>query len=159
MLIRPYLINGAKYISIGSRVEILEGARIEALKFSDLDDNEPVISIGNRVSINPRVHIACVNSIRILDNVLIASNVFITDHGHGLPDFSDIETPPSLRKVVSKGGVEINENVWLGENVVVLPGVSIGRNSVIGANSVVSKSIPPYCVAAGCPAKIIRKLK
>ncbi|MCK7499235.1 MAG: hypothetical protein MZW92_58750 [Comamonadaceae bacterium] len=66
--------------------------------------------------------------------------------------------PPNLRPVVSKGPVIIEDEVWLGQGVVVLPNVRIGRSSIIGANAVVTHDIPPYSVAAGAPAKVIRTI-
>ena len=64
--------------------------------------------------------------------------------------------PPSLRPLFSKGEVVIEDNVWVGEGVVILPGVSIGQNSVIGANSVVTKSFPKNSVIGGNPARLIK---
>ena len=87
--------------------------------------------------------------------MLTGSNVYITDHEHGTGMKEELECPPIKRKLYSKGKVEIGNNVWLGYNVVILPGVYIGDNVTIGANSVVTKSIPSNCVAAGIPAKII----
>ncbi|MNY78908.1 Galactoside O-acetyltransferase [compost metagenome] len=66
--------------------------------------------------------------------------------------------PPAKRRLYSKGPVIIEDNVWLGEGVVVLPGVTIGENSIVGANAVVTKSIPKNCVAGGNPARIIREI-
>lgn len=59
----------------------------------------------------------------------------------------------------SKGDVSIGKNVWIGEKATILPGVTIGEGSIIGANSVVTKNIPPYSIACGIPAKVIKKLK
>lgn len=70
---------------------------------------------------------------------------------------SDLVYPPLLRPLYSKGQVVIGKNVWIGDKVTILPGVSIGDGSVIAANSVVTKSIPPYSIAAGIPAKIIKQ--
>lgn len=72
---------------------------------------------------------------------------------------SEADIEPNKRILKSRGEISIGENVWIGENVVIMPGVSIGRGCVIGANSTVTKSIPDYAVAAGSPAKIIRRLK
>jgi acetyltransferase-like isoleucine patch superfamily enzyme len=158
VLLKPLRIEGLKWAEIGHYVEIQEQARIEIFGTNESKGNQVKLSIGNNVSINPRVHIGCIRRITIGDNCLLASNVYITDHSHGEVDFNDIETPPSQRAIKSKGPVVIEENVWLGENSVVLPNVTIGRNSVIGANTVVTKSIPPYSVAAGVPARIIQTL-
>jgi acetyltransferase-like isoleucine patch superfamily enzyme len=65
---------------------------------------------------------------------------------------------PTERKVISKGAVIIGENVWIGDKVTILPGVEIGNGVVIGANSVVTKDIPSYCVVGGNPAKVIKQL-
>ena len=58
----------------------------------------------------------------------------------------------------SKGGIHIEKNVWIGNNVCILSSVNIGKGAIIGANSVVTHDVPPYCVAAGNPARIIKKL-
>jgi acetyltransferase-like isoleucine patch superfamily enzyme len=75
---------------------------------------------------------------------------------HGEINAEALKTPPSLRKVISKGPVIIEDNVWIGESVAIMPNVTIGRNAIIGANSVVTASIPPNAVAAGIPARVIR---
>ena len=67
--------------------------------------------------------------------------------------------PPVSRPLVSKGKVVIGENVWIGDKATILPGVSIGDGSVIGANAVVTKDVPPYSVVVGNPARIINKVK
>ena len=65
-------------------------------------------------------------------------------------------SPPRSRTIYSKGPVIIGENVWIGENVCILPGVTIGKGTVIGAGAVVTKDIPPFSVAGGNPARIIK---
>jgi lipopolysaccharide O-acetyltransferase len=94
------------------------------------------------------------------DRVLIGSKVLITDHNHGSygarGEHSDPCIPPSLRRL-SSAPVVIEEDVWIGEFVSVLPGVRIGKGSIIGTLSTVSRSIPAYCVAAGSPARILKR--
>jgi acetyltransferase-like isoleucine patch superfamily enzyme len=70
-----------------------------------------------------------------------------------------LELPPMSRPLVSKGAVIIKDNVWIGEGVAIMPGVTIGENSIIATNAVVTKDIPPNCVAAGVPAKVIKIIK
>jgi acetyltransferase-like isoleucine patch superfamily enzyme len=82
--------------------------------------------------------------------------VFITDHYHGTTGADDLAIPPLERKLFFKGPVVIEENVWIGEGVAIMPDVTIGKGSVIGANAVVTKSVPPLSVVAGAPAKVIR---
>lgn len=121
------------------------------------------ISIGNNVIININCTFVDCNKIEIGNNVLIASNVQIYtathstdvnerlvanwDSNSGLPYFRAYALP-----------VKIEDNVWIGGGVIILPGVTIGKNSVIGAGSVVTKSIPKNCVAVGNPCRVIRKI-
>ena len=79
----------------------------------------------------------------------------ITDHAHGS---SCIDmTPPANRELISGGAVFIGKNVWIGDKVTILPGTTIGDGAIVAANSVVSKDIPAYSVAAGNPAKILKQ--
>jgi len=120
-----------------------------------LDRPGASISIGD----NTRVHGSCIHScenIEIGKNCLIAANCQIIDsNGH------DISYPDVANRINTKGytkPVYIEDNVWLGTNVVVLPGVRIGAGSIISANSVVHKDIPPMVIAGGNPVKIIKEL-
>ena len=120
----------------------------------------PQIIIGNNVSINMDAEISAINSIIIEDGVQMASNVLIVDHYHGRIDKTDIEVgEPSKRNLYSKGPVRIEKNVWIGYGVSILPNVTIGRGAIIGANSVITKSIAPYSVVAGVPGKVIKNLR
>jgi acetyltransferase-like isoleucine patch superfamily enzyme len=154
----PYKLHNEKYVSIGDNFATLKNTRIEAFDSYYGVPFQPEIIIGDNVAFNSDCHIGCINQVIIGDNVLIASRVYISDHNHGNIDFSDLDVPPYLRPLTSKGGVVIEDNVWIGEGVCVLPGVVIGKNSIIGANSVVSKSIPPNSVAVGIPARVIKTL-
>jgi acetyltransferase-like isoleucine patch superfamily enzyme len=82
--------------------------------------------------------------------------VYISDHSHGEINSSILSTIPVERPLISKGSVVIENNVWIGEGVCILPGVRIGSNSIIGANAVVTKNIPANVVVAGNPARIIK---
>lgn len=154
----PANILGEKYIFIGNNFSSFSRLRLEAYDRHLDHTYTPSITIGNNVSINFDCHIACVNRIIIGNNVLFASKIFITDHMHGEITAEALKTPPSVRKVISKGPVIIEDNVWIGEGVAIMPNVTIGKNSIIGANSVVTGSIPPNSVVAGVPAKVIRTL-
>lgn len=117
------------------------------------------ISFGNNVELNDSVHIGAITSVSIGDNVLIASRVFISDHNHGdyqEPDeASSPDIPPGNRPLSSRP-VHIGRNVWLGEQVCILAGVTVGDGAIVGANSVVTRDIPPNSIAAGNPARVIR---
>jgi acetyltransferase-like isoleucine patch superfamily enzyme len=113
-----------------------------------------LIKIGN----NTRIHGTCIhayNSITIGKNCLIAANCQIIDgNGHEL-SFSDVD-----KRIHTQGGskpVVIEDSVWLGANTIILPGVNIGRGSVISANSVVTKDIPPMALAGGNPAVVLKQ--
>lgn len=131
------------------------------LEVENLDNAiEIKLTIGNNVQMNDNVHITASRSVRIGDNVLLASKIYISDCSHGSysgnENDSNPETIPSERPLFSKS-VVIEDNVWIGEFVSVLPGVTIGKGSIIGANSVVNKSLPPYVIAVGAPAKPIKR--
>ncbi len=104
---------------------------------------QSLIGIGN-VIIGPVV---------IGNNVMLAQNIVISGLNHG---YEDVSKPPKEQRVTVKQ-IKISDNVWIGANSVVTSGVSIGKHSVIGAGSIVTKDIPEYVVAAGNPAKILKK--
>lgn len=119
----------------------------------------PVIEIGSHVVCSQNVHIAATQRVTIGNGVLIGSRVHITDHGHGRYVGAEQDSPaipPAERRLSDGNPVAIEENVWLGDGVVVLPGVTIGQGSIVGANSVVSRSIPPHVIAVGAPAVPIK---
>lgn len=118
----------------------------------------PSIEIGNYCSIGAYSHITAINKITIGDGLLTGRFVYIGDYAHGCLDKDEVDIRPSKRSLISKGEIIIGRNVWLGDKVVVLSGVTIGDNVIVGANSVVTKSLPNNCVAAGIPAKVVKIL-
>lgn len=122
------------------------------------DYGAPLIRIGNKCTIRDFAHITAVRSIIIGDNLLTGTNVLISDNSHGGFSSEHLNMPPHCRPVCSKGGVVIGDNVWLGDNVCVLAGVTIGNGVVVGANSVVTHDIPDFSLAAGCPAKVVKRI-
>ena len=154
----PITTHGLNHVSIGNSFKCGERLKIRAFSEWEHQKFNPEIIIGNNVNIESDCHISAVNNVIIEDNVLIASFVYISDHSHGNISKEELSTPPLKRPLVSKDPVRICKNAWLGEKVTVLPGVTIGEGSIIGANSVVTKNIPPYSVACGSPAKVIKTL-
>jgi acetyltransferase-like isoleucine patch superfamily enzyme len=152
----PFDIRNKSNIKIGKNFTTGFGCRIEAYPL----DESVVLKFGKNVQINDYVHISAMKGVSIGDNVLIASKVFISDLNHGSYGANDIHDspniPPNDRKLHAEP-IVIEENVWLGETVCVLGGVTIGKGTIVGANSVVSKSLPPYVIAVGAPAKPIKK--
>lgn len=116
-------------------------------------DSPSKFIIGNNVSINRRCIINAGGGIEIKDNVLIGPNTTIYSQNHNFKD------PDSL--ICDQGytlaPVTIGENVWIASNCIILPGVTVGKNSIIGAGSVVTKSIPENSLAVGNPARVIKK--
>ncbi len=152
----PVCLRGGSYISIGPNFHARARMRLECWDEFMGERFTPRLSIGRGVAFNFNVHIGCIDRIEIGSNVLLASNIFITDHLHGAMLSEEIDVPPAKRRLSSKGPVVIEDDVWIGENVSILPNVTIGKGSVIGANSVVTRSFGPYSVIAGVPAKLIR---
>lgn len=154
----PYtIVGGGKSICIGMNFMSQSGLKIECITNYAGKQYHPCLTVGNNVFINSYCHIGCINKIVIGNNVMIGSGVLITDHQHGTLADSDI--PVADRKLVSKGAVVIEDNVWIGEHVCILSGVTIGEGSIIGANAVVTKSIPAHSLAVGVPATVIESLK
>ena len=136
------------------RVEIGSNVIIRKYSWFAIDENCKV-KIGNGTRIGRYFIISGLNSkIEIGNNVLISERVFITESFHC---YEDINIPILYQGECSKGPVKIEDDCWIGIGVCIMPGVTIGKHSIIGANSVVTKNIPPYCVAAGVPAKVVKK--
>lgn len=147
----PNWIRGAASISIGERVSLWRYARLTAV---NAQPGREMISIGDGTVIHPQVHIAAVKSVKIGHEVLFAANCYITDHDH---DWLHPDDPPITNGRVIAAPTSIGDHTWLGEGVAVLKGVTIGDHCVIGANSVVTQDIPPYTIAVGAPARVIRQ--
>ena len=155
---KPMYLRGGKYISIGDNFHCDHRLRLDAIDAYKNQTFTPSIVIGNNVTIQKDCHIGAIDKIVIGNNVLMGSKIFISDHSHGDTSVSSIALFPVDRLLVSKGPINIENNVWIGEGAVILSGVTIGENSIIGANAVVTKSVPRNCVVAGNPAKIIKQL-
>ena len=154
----PFRVRGKQYIKIGKGFTTGFNCRIDALNINNLDEKY-LIEIGENVEINDEVHIGATEKIIIEDNVLIASKVYISDHNHGSYKGDEQDSPMSIpkeRKIYSSP-IKIEKNVWIGELCCILQGVTIGEGSIIGAMSVVTKDIPPYTIAVGSPAKLIKR--
>lgn len=157
-IMEPYMIKKPQYMSIGSNFSALFNLRLEAWDEYEGQKYTPELTIGDNVCFNSDCHIGCINKVTIGNNVLLASRVYISDHFHGEINEELKVIPPTKRKLFSKGPVIIEDNVWIGEGVCIMPDVTIGKNSIIGANAVVTKSVPPNSVIAGIPAKILKSL-
>lgn len=153
----PFDVRNKSNIDFGIGLTTGVGCRIEA--FSKIKENI-VLQFGKNVQINDYVHITAMESVKIGSNVLLASKIYISDCSHGSYCGDENDSPPNTipatRTLFAKP-VLIEDNVWLGEFVSVLPGVTIGKGTIVGANSVVAKSLPANVIAVGSPAKPIKK--
>lgn len=153
-------IRGKNHIRFGKNFHAGKMTWLEAVEEYQNIKFHPVIEIGNDVSFSDFNHVGAVNHIKIGNYVLFGSKCYVTDHNHGFysgEEVSSPDVPPVQRKLSCHDEVIIEDNVWLGDGVVVLPGVTIGKGSIIGSNAVVSKSIPPYSIAVGIPAHVIKQ--
>lgn len=150
----PDELKMAKNISIGSYCRL---GRHLLLRCYHISDSAPKIVIGSHVNIGDYSTVSCCNRIIIEDGVRLGRMIMITDNAHGHTNsIEELRVSPIDRPLVSKGPVVIERNVWIGEKATILPGVKIGEGAIIAANAVVTRDIPPFSVAAGCPARVIR---
>jgi len=119
-----------------------------------LDDAR--IRIGTGSFLNVGVMVAAVGLVEIGAHCMFANGCFVTDGSHR---FDDPDKPVPWQGFTSKGPTRIGDNVWCGANVVVTGGVNVGERCVLGANSVVTGDIPPFSIAAGAPAKVLRRVE
>ena len=149
----------------------LEGNVLEALKEGRLEVGEGVlfepgvwitapgearVRIGQGSFLNRNVMVASQELVEIGEHCMLANGCFVSDAGHR---FDDPELPITWQGFETKGPTRIGANCWLGANVVVTSGVSIGERCVIGAGSVVTRDLEAFSIAAGTPAKVIRRVE
>ena len=147
---RPFRVDGSDGISIGDGAFFQKGIWLYCCGVNGI---KATLSIGNGCVFGYNNHITCVGEVIIGDYVLTANNVYISDNLH---EYEDITKPIIQQPVRFKRAVAIGSGAWIGENVSII-GASIGKNSVVGANSVVTRDIPDFCVAVGAPAVVIRQ--
>ena len=144
---KPLIISGAKGISIGNRVRVFPGLRIECI-------GDAQIEIGNNVVIEQNVHIISGGGVlHIGDDVTIAPNTFITNTNH---EYRDIK-----HSVMDQGllvnQTDIEDGCFLGYGVAVQAGTHLGKHCIVGSNTVLQGSYPDYCVIVGNPGKVIKR--
>lgn len=150
-VVHPLRIVGARHVELEDQVTLQYGAYLAVLPGSG---PEPVLRFGRGTMVGHFSHIICTRRIDIGERVLIADRVYISDNQHDYRDPARAIMDQPLRQTAD---VSIGDGSWIGENVCIV-GARIGRHCVIGANSVVTRDIPDFCVAAGAPAVVIREL-
>jgi acetyltransferase-like isoleucine patch superfamily enzyme len=155
------IIVGTKSISVEPGFFAHGPVWIEAVTSYGDQSFSPSITIGRDFRASDGVHLSAVGRVTIGDDCLFGSGVLITDNSHGRYGNGDTDadhplSAPAERNLTSRGDIVIGDSCWLGENVVVLSGVEIGSGSVVSANSVVTRSLPPHCIAAGSPARVLK---
>lgn len=149
---RPVYIRGRKSLVGGQKLTTGRFCRF------DLIGSKKTLYIGNNCEFGDMTHIVAHENVKIGNNVLIASKCFISDTNHGeyYEGESAPDTTPNSRELITHP-VTIGNNVWIGENVVILAGSSIGDGCIIGANSLVKGEIPKGSIAVGNPARVVKK--
>jgi acetyltransferase-like isoleucine patch superfamily enzyme len=141
----PVRLHGERAITIGSDVFIGADSWLQALGDGRLE-------VGDGTSFAGGCVVSAATSVRLGRKVLVARNVYVSDHMHAYSDAGHAVVDQGLTHLDS---VVIGDGAWLGENVVVCPGVTIGRGAVIGANAVVRDNVPDHAVAVGIPAHVV----
>lgn len=161
----PYHVGNPKRIHLGSDVKLGPNSVLKAQESYPgpwlshpqgehcAQTFEPTLRIGDRVTATAMLQVTVYDRVTIEDDVMFATNVFITDGSHctGRGDL-----PYKFQGIGSVAPVHIGYGAWIGQNVVIMPGVTIGELSIVGANSVVTHDVDPGSVVAGVPARVLR---
>jgi acetyltransferase-like isoleucine patch superfamily enzyme len=148
-LVPPLEVYGPQHVSIGSHVHVGAGS------WFYVANERARLDIGDGTRMSGLCVLSAAQHVRLGRSVLLGRNVYIADHIHG------VERPgvPIFEQELEKiAPVEVGDYAWLGQNVVILPGVTVGAGAVVGANSVVGADVAPRTVVVGAPARVVREL-
>ena len=151
----PIRLGGEARIAIGDDVFIGPRCWLQVLPDPTASADSVALRIGSGTSVVGDCVFSAAASITIGERVLFARGVYVSDHSHRFEREGSAILDQGIDRLQP---VRIEDGAWLGEHVVVCPGVTIGRGSVVGANSVVTRDVPARAVAAGAPARVIRRL-
>ena len=145
-----------KHCALKGKSNIVLEDGVTVRPYAQIWSGEGTVRIGNSSEIGERCRISIVNSLEIGEKVLLSPNVYITDCDH---EYRNVDIPVIDQGIVQRGQkVSIGEGSYIGINAVIVGNVKIGKHCVIGANSVVTKDVPDYCVAVGSPARVIKNI-
>jgi len=150
----PRQLDGARHITIGAGTRIQPSAWLSAYEEYAGQRFTPRIVIGSNVYIGFFACITSIDEVRIEDDCVFSEFVYLSDHSHG---FDPRNGPIGQQPLTRKGPVSVGANSFIGYHACVLSGVAIGRNCVVGANAVVTKSVPDFSMVAGTPARVIAR--
>lgn len=146
------VINRPRFVQVGNYVRIKRNSSIN-LHPKDKKSKEILLFIGDHVIISESCFISACNRIVIEENVGISPNVMIIDNSRKPGDV----IRPSKEQKIEVGTVQIGADSWIAYGACILPNVTIGRHCIIGALSVVNRDVPPYSVAVGSPARVVKR--
>lgn len=149
LLDEPRVLSHPEKIYIGNETKILEGARLQT--YPDLEGS---IRIGDHSYLCYDLTILAGGDVIIGDHVLAASRITMISFQHGMNPETDAFY---MDQPLATGRIQIDDGTWIGENATILSNVHIGRKCIIGANAVVTRDIPNYCIAVGSPARVVKK--
>lgn len=150
--------NGLLFLGRGLEIQIARGAEIRFGRFVWIGDNskirchEGVVEIGEKTVIGQECTISAYRRVRIGEQCVIADRAMFIDFDHGVVEVDR----PIRQQGIYMRDVVVGSNVWIGYGACILRGVSVGDNSIIGTNAVVTKDVPANAVVAGIPARVIR---
>ena len=147
--------SAAPYISIGENVGLARDARLDVC--APLGIDRPILILEDRCGVGRWCEISARNHIHVMRDVLFGPSVLVVDHCRAMEEGTD---PTGQRQGKGAGTIRIEEECWIGFGTVIVceqGELVIGRHSVVGANSVIKSSIPPYSVVAGDPARIVKQ--
>ncbi len=142
--LKHYALQLYGYMMFGRRVSVFGGFTVV---------NRKNVRIGQNCAINHGVFILGSNEIIIGANVILSTGSMLIDTGLDVDSYLKHASRQYIESFI-----HIEDNVWIGAGAIILAGVTIGRNSIVGAGSVVTKDVSAYCVVAGNPARVIRRL-
>ncbi len=155
---RSVVLVNPRYVSMGTGATIGERSVVTAWDSYEGERFTPEITIGANTSIGAEAHLTAVRLISIGNGVLTGKKITITDNSHGTTTPDQLAIPPMKRRLVSKGPVIIEDNVWIGDKATILSGVRIGKGAIVAANAVVTTDVPEGCIVGGIPATILKRM-